>query len=112
MTNLLVYERSGAVVLVASGKVDDVESIKKEDVAVLNFILKPDEAETIGEQMARDAYKARTGKTPDSNSVIAERIKGKMLFRCAHVIKNLQDKNKSPEYIANEVVNLILSEAL
>lgn len=97
MDNLTVEERNGAVILTLEDHY---------------AILTPDQAEQIGEMMARYSYQARTGKTPDSKSVIAERIKGKMVMRCIHVMKSLTDKKKSPEFIANEMVNLILSEAL
>jgi len=95
--NLELEERNGAVILTLSG----------------NYaILPPEQAHEVAETLARYAYAAKTGSEPRTKSMIAEQIRAKMVTRISHVIKNLSDRNKPPLYIASEVVNLILSEAL
>ena len=75
-------------------------------------IFTPDQAMEFSEQMARYAHESKTGMVIKSKSVIAERIRGKLLNRVSLVLKSLIDKEKKPLYIANEIVDIILSEAL
>lgn len=71
----------------------------------------PDTAKGIGTAMLQHAYNT---KYPDSNvdarKQLSQQLVVKLQTRLTHVIRSLQDKGKQPEYIANEVVNIILSE--
>jgi len=75
-------------------------------------ILKPEEAVNIGTTLVRYAHHIQTGLDVPDKKLIAEKIRSKLLTRCSLVIKNLTDRNEKPLYIANEIVDIILSEAL
>ena len=75
-------------------------------------IFTPDQAVEFAQQMAKYAYEAKTGLAPKDKSAIAERIKEKMVTRCSLVLRSLQEKKKTNLYIANALVDIILSEAL
>ena len=94
---LEIEERKGAIVLKLRGEY---------------AILTPDQAKEIGETMQRYAYHATYGSDPKSRSVRAEQIRGKMEMRIPHVIRSLTQKKKTPQYIANEIINVILGEVL
>lgn len=83
------------------------------DVAVVIVtLLDPDEASQAAEDIARIAHAIKYNIKPGDKSYIAEKVRNKLLTRVAHVIRNLSEKNKPPLYIANHVVDTILSEAL
>ena len=96
-STLYLEERDGAIILTI-----------KDAYAILT----PDQAEDIAETMARYAYAARTGAEPKTKSIIAERIRAKLLTRCSLVLKGELDKGKKPLHIASTLVDIILSEAL
>jgi len=75
-------------------------------------IFTPDQAMEYAEQMAKYAYEAKSGAVEKDKSAIAMRIKEKMVTRCSLVLRSLQDKKKDNLYIANTLVDIILSEAL
>ena len=95
-----VGERDGLVLLRFSQPVTEVP-------------LTPELAQKIGETIARASYGATYGtNAPKNKSAIAEALRAKLLTRVTHVIRNLSEKNKPPLFIANQVVDTILSEAL
>lgn len=68
-------------------------------------------ARQIAEEIAAQANSAQlTVYEEKTESKLAEQIRGKMITRLTHVIKNSQNKNKLPGYIAQEVVDIIFSE--
>jgi hypothetical protein len=75
-------------------------------------ILTPDQAEKIGATMGAFSYEARTGSQPHSKAEMMDRLRAKLVTRCSLVISNLQEKQKNPYFIADAVVDIILSEAL
>jgi len=97
MNNLELEIRNGAVLIKLEG---------------VYAILPPEQAKAVAEQMAKYAYEAQTGQEPKSKSIIAENLRNKLTTRTSLVIKNLQDKKKQPLYIAQNVVDIILSEVL
>lgn len=73
----------------------------------------PEVARQIAETLARSAYSAAYNlQAPENKSKIAERIRGKLLNRITHVIRSLQEQGKPPLYIANHVVDTVMSEML
>jgi len=79
----------------------------------------PQNAYEFGEMMARTAHKARFGEdAPDDRSYLAQQIRARvteelrdrMVIRTMHVIRSLQEKNKSPDFVAKEVVDTIFAE--
>ena len=95
--NLNLELRNGAIILT----VNDAYAI-----------LTPEQAKAIGEQMCKYAYEAETGLEPKTKSIIADNLRNKLTTRTSLVIKNLHDKKKQPLYIAQSVVDIILSEVL
>jgi len=75
-------------------------------------ILKPEEAVDIGTTLVRYAHHIQTGLDAPDKSIIATKIRDKLVPRCSLVMKNLYDRNKGHVYIANEIVDICLSEAL
>ena len=49
---------------------------------------------------------------PVTKSMQAMTIKKKLEARTLHVIRSLKKENKTPEFIAAEIVNILLSEVL
>lgn len=94
---LEIEERNGAIIVKFPGDY---------------IIMPPDQAREVAEVLAKYAYAAQYGSEPKTKSIMAEQIRAKLLNRVSLVIRSLQDKNKKPLYIANEVVNICLSEAL
>jgi hypothetical protein len=95
--NLEIEERKGAIVLKLRGEY---------------AILTPDQAKEIGETLQRYSYHAKYGSDPQTRSMMAEQIRAKMEVRIPHVIRSLTQKKKTPQFIANEIVNVILGEIL
>lgn len=76
-----------------------------------NLVMEPENARQIGEGMARAAYTARYGVSPDrSRSIISDQKRMLLVTRATHIIRSLQDKGKMPGVIASSVVDAILSE--
>ena len=78
-----------------------------------NLVMDPENARVIAEGIAKAAYKARYGHKPtggEQRSIISEQIRMRMINRCTHVIRSLQDQKKMPGYIANHVIDIVLSE--
>lgn len=76
-----------------------------------NLVMEPENARQIGEGMARAAYSARYGVSPDqSRSIISDQKRMLLVTRATHIIRSLQDKGKMPGVIASQVVDAILSE--
>ena len=75
-------------------------------------VLTPDQAKEIGEEMQKMGYHAKYGSDPKTRSMMAEQMRAKMQTRTAHVIRSLEDKGRPPHFIANEIVNILLSEVM
>lgn len=94
---LEIEERKGAIVL----RIDEKYAI-----------LKPEQAKEIGETLQRYAYHAQYGVDPNVKSLHAEKIRQRMEIRIPHVIRSLTQKKKTPQFIAQEIVDVILREIL
>ena len=94
---LSIEERNGAIVLY---------------IGETYVILPPDQAMEIGELMVKYGYHAKTGQDHDAKTVISEKIRNKLYQRTSLVIKNLQERKKQPMYVAQSVVDIVLSEVL
>ena len=71
----------------------------------------PETARQIGEAMAREAYKAKYGRSSsEKGSVISEQIRTRLISRVTIIIRSMQNKQKLPGYIAAEVVDSVLQE--
>lgn len=72
--------------------------------------LDPETARQVGEFIARASYKARYGTAPpDGRSVIAEAKRDRLVVRVAQVLRNLQDRGRSPKYSAQQIVDIVLA---
>lgn len=96
-TELSIEERKGAIVIWFG------------DTYV---ILPPDQALGIGEILLRYAHHAKTGKEIKGEKVISDMIKRKIENRVMVVMANLEQRKKRPEFIAKEIVDIVLREAL
>jgi len=96
-SRLEIEERKGAIVL----RIDEKYAI-----------LKPEQAKEIGEILQKYAYHATYGSDSNVRSLQAEKIRQRMEVRVPHVIRSLTQKKKTPQFIANEIVNVLLREVL
>lgn len=97
MSRLEIEERDGEIILEFEGKY---------------LALPPKQAVEIGEVLQRYAYHAEYGLDPQTKSLQADQIRARMETRIPHVIRSLTQKKKTPQFIANEIVNVILREVL
>lgn len=82
-------------------------------------LLSPETARSASEQLARAAYKARYGKeAPSDLALVADQIRARvnqqtrdrLVARIALILPSLQDRGKTPGFIAMELVDRILSD--
>lgn len=72
--------------------------------------LDPETARQAAECMARAAYAARYGvQPPDGRSAIAEDKRKRIANRVATVIRQLQERGRSPKYTALQVIDIVLA---
>lgn len=94
---LSVEERSGAVALI----IGDTE-----------IFLPPQQAMDIGGILVQYGHHAQTGFDAPTRKIVSDRIRNKLGVRVALVAKNLTERKKSPEFIAQEVVDIVLREVM
>lgn len=71
----------------------------------------PEQARQMGEQFARSAYSAHFGSASQmTKSIVSEQIRRKLKARATLVIRSLFDDGRTPDYIADHLVDLLLSE--
>lgn len=74
--------------------------------------LDPETARQAAEAMAKAAYTARFGMAPPAGkSVIAEDKRKRLANRVAVVIRQLQERGRTPKYTAMQVVDIVLAGA-
>lgn len=72
--------------------------------------LDPETARQAAEAMARAAYAARYGvQPPEGRSAIAEDKRNRIANRLATVIRQLQERGRSPKYTALQVIDIVLA---
>jgi len=96
-SSLEIEERNGAIVLRILDKY---------------VVLTPDQAKDIGTVLQTYSYHAKYGSDPQTTNVLAEQMRAKMQTRIPHVIRSLENKNKTPQYIAQQIVDVLLSEVI
>jgi len=98
---LAIEERDGAIVLY---------------IGETYAILKPDQAIEIGEMIVQYGSNQNPGSiampSARAQTIISEKIRNKLYQRTSLVIKNLQERKKLPMYVAQSVVDIVLSEVL
>ncbi len=94
-----IEERSGAVVLTLSNSDNEIYSI-----------LPPDQAQDIAEAIAKHAYHAQSGRDNIGRKIMSDVWKSKMLTRVTNVLKRELEKGRKPGFIANNLLDIILSE--
>lgn len=97
LTELSIEERQGAIVIVFGDSY---------------MILPPKQAMELGKTLVQYGYHAETGQEQEPERVMSEQIRNKLLQRLSLVIKNMDDRNKKPMYIANEVLDIVLREVM
>jgi len=96
---LFIEERKGAVVVTLTNPTHEIYSI-----------LPPQQAQDIAQVMAKYAYHAQSGRDDIGRKIISDVWKAKMLTRCTGVIKRELEKGRKPGFIANNLLDIILSE--
>lgn len=96
-SSLEIEERDGAIIL----KILDKYAV-----------LTPDQAKDIGTVLQTYSYHAKFGTDPASKNLLAEQMRAKMQTRIPHIIRSLENKNKTPAYIAQNIVDVLLSEVM
>lgn len=75
------------------------------------LVIDAEQARQMGEQFARCAYVAQTGRQPsESKSMISEHLRKSLGARAGIVIRTLLEQGKSAEYIGKHITSIILSE--
>jgi hypothetical protein len=102
-TKLSIEERKGgSIALILNGGVF-------EDAEVL---ITPEQSRDLGEMLMRCGIHALTGVEVEPGQTISDQIRAKLGVRVQLVAKNLTDRGKSPEFIAQEVVDIVCRELL
>ena len=93
---------SGVIALILNGG-------EYKDAEVL---ITPQQSKDLGEVLHRYGIHALTGKEIEPGQTISDAIRAKLGIRVQLVAKNLTEKGKSPEFIAQETVDICLRELL
>ena len=96
---LNVEERSGAIVLTLTNDTQEIYSI-----------LPPQQALDVAEAIAKHAYHAQSGRDDVGRKIMSDVWKAKMLTRVTNVLNRELDKGRKPGFIANSLLDIILSE--
>jgi hypothetical protein len=81
------------------------------DRSITKLVLDPENARQIGGQLVKSAYTAHTGvQVTDVPAAIKEHTRSTLIHRFILVDRNLREQGKSPGYIAQQLVDLFLSE--
>lgn len=96
-SSLEIEERKGAIIL----KILDKYAV-----------LTPDQAKDVGTVLQTYAYHAKFGSDPASKNLLADQMRAKLQTRIPHIIRSMEKTNKTPQYIATEIVDVILAEVL
>jgi len=100
-TQLSIEERQGGAIalILNGGKFDNAE-----------VLITSQQARDVGEVLVRYGLHAQTGIETPKGQALKEMIRKKMANRVLMVSKNLTDRGYSPEYIAQEAVDICLRE--
>ena len=94
-----IEEKGGAIVITLSNSTQEIYSI-----------LPPEQALDVAEALAKHAYHAQSGRDSIGRKIMSDVWKAKMLTRVTNVLKRELDKGKKPGFIANNLLDIILSE--
>ena len=102
-TNLSIEERTGGAIalILNGGEFKDAE-----------MLITPEQAKDVGEVLMRYGIHALTGQEVEPGQTISDQIRAKLGVRVQLVAKNLTERGKSPEFIAQETVDIVLRELL
>ena len=102
-TQMSIEERTGGVIaLILNGGVfDNAECL-----------LTPEQCKDLGGVLMRYGIHALTGQEVEPGQTISDQIRAKLGVRVQLVAKNLTERGKSPEFIAQETVDIVLRELL
>ena len=96
--NMNIYDNEGMVVIRFDKEVHEISVTY--DVAL-----------QIAEEIARKAHAAHLEiEPPQDRSLVADRIRSKLITRITLVVNNLYKRRAKPEYVAAQVVDTVLSE--
>ena len=96
---LFVEERNGAIVLTLTNDTHEVYSI-----------LPPQQAQDVAEAISKHAYHAQSGRDEVGRKIMSDVWKAKMLTRVTNVLSRELEKGRKPGFIANNLLDIILSE--
>ena len=102
-TKLSIEERQGGAIalILNGGEFKDAE-----------VLITPEQAKSLGEVLHRYGVHSLTGREVEPGQTISDAIRAKLGIRVQLVAKNLTEKGKSPEFIAQETVDIVLRELL
>ena len=102
-TKLSIEERQGGAIalILNGGEFKDAE-----------VLITPQQSKDLGEVLYRYGIHALTGLEVEPGQTISDKIRAKLGLRVQLVAKNLVDRGKSPEFIAQETVDIVLRELL
>jgi len=78
----------------------------------LHVVMPSHQALDIAETIAKMAHVALTGQVGKDKSVLSEMIHNKINRRVELVVQNLVKKKQKPEYIARQIIDIVLQEVL
>lgn len=75
--------------------------------------LTPEEARQVAEALARSSYQARFGVdlVPKGSSAVSRVVRDQIVNRVTHILRSLGDQHKPRIFIAESVVDAVLSKA-
>ena len=100
---LSIEERQGGVIALVlnGGEFKDAE-----------VLITAGQAKDVGEVLVRYGIHALSGVDVVPGTAVSDMIRQKLATRVALVAKNLTDRKKTPEFIAQEVVDIVLREVM
>ena len=102
-TQMSIEERgNGKIALILNGG-------EFKDAEVL---ITPQQAKDLGDVLMRYGIHVLTGLETEPGQTISDQIRAKLGVRVQLVAKNLTERGKSPEFIAQETVDIVLRELL
>jgi len=102
-TQLSIEERQGGVIalILNGGKFDNAE-----------VLITPQQSKDVGEVLVRYGVHALTGMETEPGQTVSDIIRQKLGTRVQLVAQNLTERGKSPAFIAQETVDIVLRELL
>jgi len=96
---LEVESRNGGIIIEITNSTNSIHTVHD-----------PAQALEIAELIAKYAYHAQSGRDDIGRKIMSDVWKAKMLTRVTNVLKRELEKGRKPGFIANNLLDIILSE--